>query len=235
MKRLLVFFISTVFAVVGYAAVKDSARAVTMASYEQGWLDSEATVALTNNTGGDVSNVSFRITYLDMQGRQLDYSDFLVNTDIAPGMTKKVDIEAYEHGRNYSYYLSDAMPGRPHRFKVKFELLGYNVPGDGDCAEAGAPADSTCYGGYTAGGDGSRPDIGSILGWTVGGSMLALTLIMLFALGVTVGVFGLVVVMARNRNRSIVGWLLVSIFLTPFVAVVLLWLSGRSDGGPSEL
>lgn len=71
-----------------------------MVSYEQVWLDSEGTLALKNNSSEEVKNVVFLITYLDMSGNELDYEEFSRRLSIASGMTKKVDISAYEHDRN---------------------------------------------------------------------------------------------------------------------------------------
>ena len=78
--------------------------AVTMENFEQRWLDHESTIALKNNTNETIHNVSYRITYLDMNGKALDYSDYTSTIDIEPGMVKKADIPAYEHKRFYQYY-----------------------------------------------------------------------------------------------------------------------------------
>lgn len=82
------------------ATSKDTLNAVTMVSYEQRWLDLEGTLALKNNTNEDIHNVTYRITYLDMKGNALDYEVFSSNIEIAPGMTRKVNIPAYEHDRD---------------------------------------------------------------------------------------------------------------------------------------
>ena len=62
-----------------------------------------------------------------MSGNELDYEEFIRRVSIAPGMTKKLDIPAYEHGRNYHYYKSENMPGGSPSFKIKFQLKDYNV------------------------------------------------------------------------------------------------------------
>lgn len=62
-----------------------------------------------------------------MSGNELDYEEFTRRVSIAPGMTKKLDIPAYEHGRNYHYYKSENMPGGSPSFKIKFQLKDYNV------------------------------------------------------------------------------------------------------------
>ena len=73
---------------------------------------------------------------LDISGEPnpLDYEDYSSEVEIAPGMTKKVNITAYESTREYSYYLSEDVPDYAHKFKIKFELTGYNTPEvtDGD-------------------------------------------------------------------------------------------------------
>ena len=107
-----------------FAVNKDD---ITMVSYEQSWLDYRGTIALKNNTNKDVYNVVFLITYLDMSGNQLDYEEFTKEVSIAPGMTKKIDVSAYEHNRSYHYYKSESRPGGSPSFKIKFELKDYNV------------------------------------------------------------------------------------------------------------
>ncbi len=67
-------------------------EAVTMENFEQRWLDHESTIALKNNTNETIHNISYRITYLDMNGKALDYADYTSTIDIEPGMVKKTDI-----------------------------------------------------------------------------------------------------------------------------------------------
>lgn len=47
-----------------------------MVTYEQGWMDTNGALSLKNNTGVEVKNVVFLITYLDMSGNELDYEEF---------------------------------------------------------------------------------------------------------------------------------------------------------------
>lgn len=106
MKKLLIALIVSFLAFIQnvMAAETSATPAVEMVSYEQSWLDSEGTIALKNNTHEDIHNVSFVLEYLDMQNNPMDYETFSYNIDIAPGMTKKLDIPAYEHRRQYHYY-----------------------------------------------------------------------------------------------------------------------------------
>ena len=126
-KRFVIALLSIFLAITAYAGDKDLEKDITMVSYEQGWLDSEGTLALKNNSSEEVKNVVFLITYLDMSGNELDYEEFSRRVSIAPGMTKKVDIPAYEHDRNYHYFKSENMPGGSPSFKIKFQLKDYNI------------------------------------------------------------------------------------------------------------
>lgn len=109
-----------------HATSKDTVNALRMVSYEQTWLDRQGTLALKNNTKHTIYNVRYRLTYFDMKGNPMDYKDFYTEIEIAPGMTKKVNVEGYECDRNYSYYLSEAYPDHPKKFKVCYETLAYN-------------------------------------------------------------------------------------------------------------
>ena len=95
MKKLLSsLFLGLIFLPQASAAPVDSTNAVTLESYEQSWLDYEATLALKNNTSEEIRNVTFLITYLDMSGKELDYEEFFKKINILPGKTKKLDIPA---------------------------------------------------------------------------------------------------------------------------------------------
>ena len=112
--------------------------------------------------------------YLDMKGNPLDYEDYSSEVEIAPGMTKKVNITAYESTREYSYYLSEDVPDYAHKFKIKFELTGYNTPEvtDGDAYY------------YKA-------------GW-----IIALLIFgFLFVIGLYIGLYALIAVMAKRRHQ----------------------------------
>lgn len=189
---------------------KSDVEAVSMESYEQGWLDSNGTLSLKNNTEEDIYNVTFVIKYLDMNGKQLDYKEYTVDVDIAPGLSKKVDIPAYEHGRHYSYYMSEARAGQPHKFKIEYELSGYNQ--DDEDVEVSTDIDSN----FAVG---------------AGYSMAAIILgigIILFAIGISVGLYVIVAVMAQNRNRSAVIWVLLSFIATPLLIIFILLCIGKA-------
>lgn len=68
-KRFIITCFSLFLTLSVLAISKDSLHAVTMVSYEQRSTDDEGTLALRNNTGEDIKDVSFRIEYLDMAGK----------------------------------------------------------------------------------------------------------------------------------------------------------------------
>ncbi len=195
------------------ATSKDTLNAVTMVAYEQGWIDDRGTLSLKNNTNEDIHNVAYRITYFDMKGNALDYEDFTSDVEIAPGMTKKVSITAYEHNRQYSYYRSEASPMSARRFKIKFQLTGYNTSEEELAATQSYTGDSTSTGSH------NDP-------WfELGLFFLAIILI----IGFYIGTYVLVAVMAKKRNRNAALWILVALFATPLISIVVLLCIGRSN------
>ena len=184
-----------------------------MVSYEQSWLDSSGTLALKNNSSEEIKNVTFLITYLDMSGNELDYQEFTRRVSIASGMTKKLDIPAYEHSRNYHYYKTKDDYGHP-AFKIKFQLKDYNVE-----EEAVESIDDNTFSTYDY--DRSSGNEGLF--------MIAFIIGLLFVIGITVGLYVLVAVMAQKRNRSVVVWVLLSLLATPLLMIVILLAIGKNE------
>ncbi len=180
---------------------------ITMVSYEQSWLDNNGTLALKNNTGEEVKNISFLITYLDMSGKELDYKEFFKNITIAPGMTKKLDIPAYESDRHYHYYKTKDNYGHPS-FKIKFKLKGYNI-------------EKTEKSNFV-----SEDSVTDDSEWLY----IILTLVgILIFISISVGLYILVAIMAQKRNRSVVAWVLLSLIATPLLMIIILLCIGDSQ------
>lgn len=154
-----------------------------------------------------------------MSGEQLDYEEFLVNVDIAPGRTKKVDIPAYEHDRSYSYYKSEARSGNPHKFKIKYELKDYNVQHPDEYVNESNVSD-----GYD-----EDLDVAQHGQDSMGMYMFLAIIIWLIAIGISVGLYVLVAVMAKKRNRNVVLWVLLSLIGTPLIIIVILLCIGNAD------
>lgn len=215
MKRFWIFLIGLVaFCTQGIAADAD-VEAVSMMSYEQEWLDHEATIALRNNTDQAIHNVTFVLDYLDMNGVPMDYKTYSYSIDIAPGKTKKLDIPAYEADRHYEYYKSKNGYSDHIKFKVQFTLSEYN-------SETLSAADVS-----------SEESMGDFIVY-----------LLMIVLGVCclLGVFGLVIWlyaivgrMAKNRNRDSTIWVLLALVFTPITIMLVLYIVGpkKLDGyGP---
>ena len=211
MKRILITIITVLLMSPAVAQDKELSNAVTMVSYEQGWLDSRGTLALKNNTSEGIHNVSFQITYLDMSGNPLDYEVYTKDVEIAPGMTRKVDVPAYEYERSYHYYKSENSPTGSPSFKVKFELKDYST----------APLEEEEYGNDD---NIVRSAIDSGL-YDGTATLIGLLFVLLF-LGAWVGLYVLVAVMAQKRHRSAVLWVLLSIIASPLLIVIILLIVG---------
>ena len=83
-RRLTTALLSLLLSIVAFAAQKNLDKDITMVTYEQGWMDTNGALSLKNNTGVEVKNVVFLITYLDMSGNELDYEEFNKSVSIAP-------------------------------------------------------------------------------------------------------------------------------------------------------
>lgn len=215
-KRLSIVILGLFLVLASLAANKDLDKDITMVSYEQGWLDSSGTLALKNNSSEEIKNVVFLITYLDMSGNELDYEEFTRRVSIAPGMTKKLDIPAYEHERSYHYYKSENRPSGSPAFKVKFQLKDYNI--DEETAE---PIDDNPLDRYSYGYEHSDSNKGLYV-------IIAIVSI-LFFIGITIGLYVLVAVMAQKRNRNVVIWILLSLLATPLLMIIILLCIGKDE------
>ena len=195
-----------------FAASKSAETDISMVSYEQSWLDSEGTLALKNNTNENIHNIKFLIVYQDISGKQLHYEEFSKKVSIAPGMTRKINIKAYEHERNYHYYKSENLPGGSPAFKIEFKLLDYNTaspqkreyPLDSDTE---AETDEIFY---------------SLLPFLY-------IIFVLLTIGICIGSYVLVAVMAKKRKREAAVWILLSFFATPILIIIILLCIGDAD------
>ena len=202
-------------------AVSLSTPAVSMVSYEQGSFDDEGTLALKNNTNETIQNISFTITYLDMKGTPLDNEDFFLNVDIEPGMTKKVNIPAYEHARNYHYYQTpDKGSGHP-AFKIRYKLKDYNIANANKDTLQVADEDTV---------ETEESGLPSIIlpSLNMLTTPIGITTILVI-IAITIGIYVLVGVLAKRRNRSVLLWILLGLTTTPLLAIIILLCIGPAE------
>lgn len=133
-------------------------------------------------------------------------------------MTKKLDIPAYEHSRNYHYYKSENMPGGSPSFKIKFELKDYNMVQ----SEANEDDDYSVLDDYNY----KDKDYGSEYSATY---MIIAIIAVLFFIGISVGLYVLVAIMAQKRHRSVVLWVLLSIIASPLLIIIILLVVGNDN------
>lgn len=209
-KKTLTAFICLFMSISLFAASKSAETDISMVSYEQSWLDSEGTLALKNNTNENIHNIKFLIVYQDMSGKQLHYEEFSKKVSIAPGMTRKINIKAYEHERNYHYYKSENLPGGSPAFKIEFKLLDYNTASP---QKREYPLDS----------DTDTDEIFySLLPFLY-------IIFVLLTIGICIGSYVLVAVMAKKRKREAAVWILLSFFATPILIIIILLCIGDAD------
>lgn len=214
-RRLTTALLSLLLSIVAFAAQKNLDKDITMVTYEQGWMDMNGTLSLKNNTGVEVKNVVFLITYLDMSGNELDYEEFNKLVSIAPGKTKKIDIPAYEQERFYHYYKSPGDETKPKTaFKIKFQLKDYNVEGEAEELNS-----SPIRGRNTNSLEGQD-----------GFYLIIAISILLFFIGISIGLYVMVAVMAQKRNRNVVIWILLSLIATPLLMIIILLAIGENKG-----
>ena len=206
-----------------FAENKDLGKDITMVSYEQSWLDNYGTIALKNNTNEEINNIVFQITYLDMSGNELDYEVFEREVNIAPGKTRKIDLPAYEHSRQYHYYKTKDEFGNP-AFKINYQLIDYNVEED-LVYNADSYHESSNYDNM------NNPLISGISGK----ASIIICILSLFFIGICVGLYVLVAVMAKKRNRNVVVWILLSLIATPILMIIILWAIGKDNNHNERL
>lgn len=235
MKKFFLLLLVGICSVSLFASESIDKNDVTMVSYEQSWLDSDGALALKNNTDKTITSVSFRLCYFNMKGEQLDYKDFNKKVNIDPGMTRKVTVKAYEHGRDYNYYKSERCYNGTS-FKLTFELIGYKTADDvepvahkknsvtfvGDLGDDIEVNEVVLEDLAAASARNNSFSYDEMMGY-----LKVLTPLAFYVLILSIFLWIMVPFMAARNGRSAFGWLLLSLIISPFVALLFLALLGR--------
>ena len=130
-------------------------------------------------------------------------------------MTRKIDVPAYEHNRNYHYYKSENMPGGSPSFKIEYKLIDYNK-------EEVADEDEDPYLDYRNYKNNSH---NSSYDWF----WLFAIIAALAGISITVGLYVLVAILAQQRHRNVVVWILLSMICSPLLMLIILLCIGDSQ------
>lgn len=216
--RFITTFVGLLLSIIVFAGNND----ITMVSYEQSWLDSEGTLALRNNTNKEIKNVTFQITYLDMQDNELDYESFTRNVTIAPGKTKKINIPAYEYNRFYHYYKTKDSFGRT-TFKIQFQLKNYNVNKSAKKKQTVAEVknnNAISNENVSVTETSTNHDSNEI--YNQKHIIIVAIVLLIVVLSVIIGSYVLVAVMAQRRNRNAAVWVFLSFIASPLIIIIIL-------------
>lgn len=230
MKKIITFFIVALTnAMILTASTKDNQAAVSMVAYEQSWKDNSGTIALKNNTTNNIQSVTFMIEYLDMQNTPMDYKTYSYDIDIAPGMTKKINIPAYERNRHYHYYKTKDEFGHP-AFKIRYELKDYTSSStqagtDNSEAKLKTYSSDDFYDDYLTDID-YKGDHTTNNNKSNAIPSLIMLICMIVMLGIYVGMYVLVAEMAKKRNRNPALWIIASFVGTPIIVCIVLLVLG---------
>ena len=107
------------------------------------------------------------------------------------------------------------LPGGSPSFKIKFQLKDYNV--EEEVAEESIDDNPLSTYDY----DRSRGNEGLYTIIAIVG--------LFFVIGITVGLYVLVAVMAQKRNRRVVVWVLLSLLATPLLMIIILLAIGKNE------
>ena len=217
MKKTLLIFVGLLLSVTSFALGKDSADAVIMLDYEQAWNDDTGRLSLRNNTNEPIEDLSFQITYIDMQGRTIGTENFNKDIYISPGETKTVDIPAFNADEHYSYYKSVAKKDSANIFIIRFDLTDYNEQGRLAAGGKSLQNNDTRSAVYH-----SDESLFKRLG------PIAWLMLFVVLVGIELAFYIIVAIMAKQRNRNPIVWIVLSMFASPFLIAIILLIIGRA-------
>ena len=217
MKRTLLILAGILVSLVSFALSKDSANAVTMLDYEQAWNDDTGRLSLKNNTKEPIEDIAFQITYISMEGQTIGSEDFNKDVYIDPGEAKTVEIPAFRYDDHYAYYKSIAKKDAANIFIIRFDLTDYN--GQGRLAAGGKSLQNNDTTSAVYHSDESLFKRLGPIAWL----MLFVVLV-----GIELAFYIIVAIMAKQRNRNPIVWIVLSMFASPFLIAIILLIIGRA-------
>lgn len=218
MSKFLKIALTALCVLVGTAAAMAQTAGVSMTKFEQTFLDSQAAIALRNNLPDTVYSVTYSLEFLSSKGVPEDFQEYTSKVTIPPGMTKKVEIPAYCHDRDYEYYKTSQSGGYYPTFKVNYKYISADTVRPKKAAMrsmATEPAATATDSSESP----QQPGLSSIIMW----------LGLFFAITFVIGMYVLVAQMARNRGRNAAVWVALSLFLSPLLVMFILLIAGRSN------
>ena len=106
-----------------------------------------------------------------------------------------------------------------HIISLKLELIGYNTPDEPTYEHASATSSYLTETDSNLHGFCATSEIAIIIALIIG----------IFVLGIYVGMYVLVAVMANKRHRNAALWVLVSLFATPLLTIIILLCIGEDN------
>lgn len=167
--------------------------AVKMISYRANMQGVKSVIELTNCSQDTIYNISYRLRFLNRDGH-VEQTEVIDRETMRfyPGDTMALRVA--------THVCADSLVADSTRSCIiEFDLMGYNA-----LDENGEP-----YGRRPAG-FGIEPLLWFIL------------IVVVIAVVIYVALLVSVAVAARNRRRSVVGWLILSLLITPFIALLIL-------------
>lgn len=167
--------------------------AVKMISYRANTQGVKSTIELANCSKDTIYNISYRLRFLNRDGH-VEQTEVIDRETMRfyPGDTMALRVA--------THVCADSLVADSTRSCIiEFDLMGYNA-----LDENGEPY------GLRPAGFGIEPLLWFIL------------IVVVIAVVIYVALLVSVAVAARNRRRSVVGWLLLSLLITPFVALLII-------------
>lgn len=84
--------------------VAPAAALVRLSGYDKPLRSSAETMFVTNRLDKEILQLSIKIVYTDMSGRQLHERDIEIRTGIPPGATRQVRIKSWDTQKSFYYY-----------------------------------------------------------------------------------------------------------------------------------